>query len=92
MIRLILHFLFSLLDNLCPMNGWPSHMFCLQYLVYLQKGQCESEPHQTKKFYIVFGPDQRKWTSWLSWCEYTFSKQASVDYHNKNKIFSAAKC
>ncbi len=29
--------------------------FCLQFLVHLQKGQCESEPHQTKKsaLYLV---------------------------------------
>ncbi len=29
--------------------------FCLQFLVHLQKGQCESEPHQTKQktFYLV---------------------------------------
>ncbi len=37
----------------------------------LAKGQCESELHQTKKINIVFGPDQSKWTSGLSWCEYT---------------------
>ncbi len=34
-----------------------THMwFCLQFLVHLKKGQCESEPHQTKKkktFYLV---------------------------------------
>ncbi len=33
-----------------PMNGWPvAHVwFCLQFLVHLQKGHCESELHQTK--------------------------------------------
>ncbi len=59
-----------------PMNGWAWHTYCffffLQFLVHLQKEQCESVPHQTnKKNNIVFGPDQSKWTSWLSWCEYT---------------------
>ncbi len=47
--------------------------FCLQFLVHLQKGQCKSKPHQTKKKNILFGPDQSKWTSGLSWCEYTLS-------------------
>ncbi len=27
--------------------------FCLQLLVHLQKGQCESEPHQTKTKKVV---------------------------------------
>ncbi len=35
------------------MNQWMDDLkhtwFCLQFLAHLQKGQCESEPHQTKK-------------------------------------------
>ncbi len=57
MISLFLHFLFFLLENFCAMNGWPSTRlwFCLQFLVHLQKRQCESELHQTKQktFYLV---------------------------------------
>ncbi len=50
--------------------------FCLQFLVHLQKGQCESEPHQTKQINNAFGPDQSKWTSGLSWCECTLKLRA----------------
>ncbi len=42
-----------------------------------KKGQCESEQHQTKKINIVFGLDQSKWPSGLSWCEYTLNVRVS---------------
>ncbi len=54
--------------------------FCLQFLVHLKKGQCESEPHQTKTKNILFGPDQSKWTIGLSWCENTLSLSGVVSF------------
>ncbi len=77
MISLFLHFLFFPAWEFLS-NEWLTlaHMwFCLQFLVHLQKGQCGSEPHQTIKINIVFGLDQCKWTSGLSWCEYTLRVQ-----------------
>ncbi len=65
--------------TLVRFNGWTNEWmtlahvwFCLQFMVHLQKGQCESKSHQTNKKNnnIEFGPDQSKWTSGLSWCEY----------------------
>ncbi len=75
-------------------NEWMTlARFVYNFWFTCKKGSVKANrTKQKQKIHIVFGPDQRKWTSWLSWCEYTFSKQASVDYHNKNKIFSAAKC
>ncbi len=52
--------------------------FCLQFLLHLQKGKYEREPHQTKKINIVFGPDYSKGTSGLSCCEYTLSEVCKV--------------
>ncbi len=58
-----------------PMNGWPyAHMWvCIQFWFTCKK--CSVKRTTTKqnktKINIVFGPDQSKWTSGLSWCEYT---------------------
>ncbi len=57
-------------------------------MVHLQKGQWESQLQQNKKkINIVSGPDQRRWTSGLSWCEYTLTK-ASINYAEQWKITS----
>ncbi len=42
------------------------------FIILDQKWSYRTPLHQTKKkINIVFGPDQSKWTSGFSWCEYT---------------------
>ncbi len=47
--------------------------FVYSFWFTCKKGSVKANRTKQKKINIVFGPDQSKWTSGLSWCEYTLS-------------------
>ncbi len=66
--------------------------FCLQFLVHLQKGQCESEPHQpnNKNIYIYLsGPKQMKYQTFLMWIH---PKNELIDTTMNRQLISVLWC
>ncbi len=47
--------------------------FVYNFWFTCKKGSVKANCIKPKKINIVFGPDQSKWTSGLSWCEYTLT-------------------
>ncbi len=60
-------------QTLVRLNGWTNEWMTLSTCVVLFT---VSGSLAKRAINIVFGPDRSKWTSRLSWCEYTLSKLA----------------
>ncbi len=62
------------------MNQWMNDIkhtcgFVYSFWFTCKKGSVKANRTKQKKINIVFGPDLSKWTSGLSWCEYTLKFQ-----------------
>ncbi len=87
MINLFLHFLFSLLENLCSMKGWPWHTcgFVYNFWFTCKKGSVKA--NRTKKLNtnnihsIWSGPKQVNYQ--ISWCEYTHNLIKCIYAHGQ---------
>ncbi len=73
---------FSLLDRVSTVaqsNQWMDDLkhicgFVYSFWFTYKKGSVKANSTK-QKIYIVFGPDRSKWTSGLSWCEYTLKRK-----------------